>query len=305
MYRKKDNTQLEFENFYLPFGGKLRSNNRWVQLAKLIPWEKLEDHYADLFSEDQGAPAKSFRMALGALIIKEKLNITDEETVEQIRENHYLQYMIGLQEYKDEVPFDPSMMVHFRKRLSSKILADINEVIVKAAIKQDNDDDDSTDQKQTRETSSLEETDTGNSGIMMVDASVAPADIAYPTDLNLLNESREKLEDVIDTLYEAVAENISKPRTYRQIARRDYLAVAKRRRTGTKMIRKAIKRQLQYIHRDLKHVENLLQQQGTELDLMFALLFVEKHPLMLSLEQRSWSHASTDIMCWKTFAGTM
>ncbi|MGB4268620.1 MAG: transposase, partial [Spirochaetota bacterium] len=101
MYRKQDHDQLEFENFYHPFGGKLRSDNRWVRLANAIPWDKLEDHYASLFSKDQGAPAKTFRMALGALIIKEKLNITDEETVEQIRETPYLQYLIGLTEYRD------------------------------------------------------------------------------------------------------------------------------------------------------------------------------------------------------------
>ena len=41
-----------------------------------------------------GVPAKSFRMALGALIIKEKLEISDRKTVEQIRDNPYLQYFI-------------------------------------------------------------------------------------------------------------------------------------------------------------------------------------------------------------------
>ena len=42
-------------------------------MAKLIPWYEFEEEYAQKFSEDIGAPAKSFRMALGALIIKEKL----------------------------------------------------------------------------------------------------------------------------------------------------------------------------------------------------------------------------------------
>ena len=121
MYRRRAPEQLEFENFYLPFGWKLRSDNRWVKLAKAIPWEELEEQYASLFSKDKGAPAKTFRMALGALIIKEKLNITDEETVEQIRETPYLQYFIGLTEYKDEAPFDSSMMVHFRLNRIRKI----------------------------------------------------------------------------------------------------------------------------------------------------------------------------------------
>ncbi|NES86011.1 MAG: transposase, partial [Moorea sp. SIO2B7] len=62
--------------------------------------------YAENFREDLGAPAKPFRMALGALIIKENLGISDRETVEQIRDNPYLQYFIGLRKYTNEPPFE-------------------------------------------------------------------------------------------------------------------------------------------------------------------------------------------------------
>ncbi len=72
MYRRSTPGQLSFENFYLPFGGKLSPDNRWVKLAALIPWEAFEAEYAAQSSEGMGAPAKSFRVALGALIIKEK-----------------------------------------------------------------------------------------------------------------------------------------------------------------------------------------------------------------------------------------
>lgn len=132
MYRSEDSQQLAFQDFYVPFGGKLNPNNRWVQLADLIPWEDLEAEYASQFAIEsgQGAPAIRFRTALGALIIKEKLGITDEETVEQIRENHYLQYLIGMQGYQDEAPFDPSMMTHFRKRISMDMIARANELII-------------------------------------------------------------------------------------------------------------------------------------------------------------------------------
>lgn len=90
MYRKSSPGQLSFENFYLPFGGKLSADNRWVKLSKLIPWDEFESTYAEQFSEDIGAPAKGFRMALGVLIIKERLGVSDRETIEQIRENPYL-----------------------------------------------------------------------------------------------------------------------------------------------------------------------------------------------------------------------
>lgn len=72
-------------------------------------------------------------MALGALIIKEKLGTSDEETVEQIRENPYLQYFLGLSEYSNEATFEASMMVHFRKRLNQEIVGRINERVVRPA----------------------------------------------------------------------------------------------------------------------------------------------------------------------------
>ena len=56
-------------------------------------------------------------MALGALIIKARLGITDAELVEQIKENPYLQFFIGLEGFPYSIPLDSSMMVYVRKQL--------------------------------------------------------------------------------------------------------------------------------------------------------------------------------------------
>jgi len=66
------------------------------------------------FCKGFGAPAKPFRMALGALIIKARLNLTDEELVEPIKENPYLQFFIGLEAFECSALFDPSIIVYFR-----------------------------------------------------------------------------------------------------------------------------------------------------------------------------------------------
>ena len=131
MYRKSSKSQISASNFLLPFEGKLSPDNRWVIMADLIPWQEFESEYASLFSEETGAPAKSFRMALGALIIKEKLGISDRETVEQIKENPYLQYFIGMSSYSNEAPFDASMLVHFRERIGANVVNRVNQVMVK------------------------------------------------------------------------------------------------------------------------------------------------------------------------------
>ncbi len=131
MYHQVESSFLLPEKFEFPNAGRLSEDNRWVILAKLIPWFEFEEKYAENFSEDLGAPAKSFRMALGTLIIKEKLGTSDRETVEQIRENPYLQYFLGLKTYTNKAPFDPSMLVHFRERIGVELVNSINKQIVK------------------------------------------------------------------------------------------------------------------------------------------------------------------------------
>jgi IS5 family transposase len=77
MYPKVEPHILSPEKFELPFEGKLDPNNRWVIMAELIPWSEFAEQYNSKLSSEMGAPAKPFRMALGALIIKEKLGIID------------------------------------------------------------------------------------------------------------------------------------------------------------------------------------------------------------------------------------
>jgi IS5 family transposase len=96
-----------------------------------------------------------------------------------------------------------------------------------------------------------------NSGKLLIDATCVPGDIRYPTDLSLLNEGREKLEEIIDTLHADRPKGATKPRTYRQRARKDFLTVIKKRRASTNKIRKAIRKQLGYLRRNLRHIEQL------------------------------------------------
>lgn len=136
MYRFEEQAQISPENFEFPFNGKLLEDNRWVIMASLIPWTEFEEEYASLFSEEMGAPAKSFRMALGALIIKEKLGISDRETIEQIKENPYLQYFIGISSYSKNTPFDASMLVHFRQRVGVELVNKVNQQMVKKMLEE-------------------------------------------------------------------------------------------------------------------------------------------------------------------------
>ncbi|WP_179234586.1 IS5 family transposase [Heyndrickxia coagulans] len=298
MYKKTEHQLTFVDDFFLPFGGKLNKENRWVRLAEIIPWWMAEEKYAKSFKKKfKGEKAYSVRIALGALYIKERLGLSDRETVEQITENPYLQYFIGLPEFQEKAPFDHSLMTRFRKRLGANIINELNEWIVLEEQKrqleeaskendnnddQDHDDEDHDDEdrndhyhdrgdlqpsgsdseKHSTESASPK---TKNRGKLILDATCAPADIAYPTDLGLLNEAREKLEHIIDVLHEPHKGKLRKPRTYRKRARKDYLSVAKQRKAGARKIRKAVGKQLGYVKRDLEIIKNLVSQSSLSL----------------------------------------
>jgi len=258
MYKFKSK-QLEFEDFALPFNGKLRSDNRWVKMAKFIPWKQFDSSYAKCLSGSKmGSPALSVRIAIGALIIKERLGTSDEETVEQIRENPYLQYFLGFKEYKDEAPFHPTMFVHFRKRIGEKTLAKVNDAVTQKAAAQA--------PKASEEKSGDDKddgpgaADSSNKGKLVVDATCTPADITFPTDLKILNTAREKSEKIIDILHRPLKGKHKKPRTYRKKARKEFLSAAKSKRLSHSKRRKAIRKQLGYLKRNLKTIDKLSRQ---------------------------------------------
>lgn len=247
MYKFDKNHQFGLADFNQPMGLKMNPENRWVKKAETIPWEAIEEKYAALFPGKKGMPAKPLRTALGSLLIQKQLQFSDRELVEEIRENPYFQYFIGLSGYQDAIPFVPSLLVEFRKRLTAEVLEEINEMIIAYNAPDD-----------PPPTGGGNEESETNSGTLILDATCAPQNISYPQDVNLLNEAREKLEKMIDIIcYE---QNYYKPRMYRQKARKDYLNLAKCKKRTAKKIRKAIKAQLQYIRRDLGYIDTFLEE---------------------------------------------
>jgi len=294
MYRKRDKTP-EFSRFEMSFGGKLRADNRWVVLAELIPWDEVETRYASCFREGNGRPAFPVRIALGALVIKERLKTSDEETVEQIQENHYLQYFLGYESYRDERPFDPSMMVHFRKRLTGDVIKEINELVISretGKIQSGNDADEGKNGDGSPPAPGNEEPE--NRGTMIVDATAAPEDMRFPHDVTTLDEARRKTERIIDRMFEGMPAGSEKPRTYRRIARKKFLLFIRNRKPGKRAIRKALKTQIQYVERNLGHIETMAGEVGLGAlsrkeyrDLLVITEYVRQQREMLAKDDRS------------------
>jgi IS5 family transposase len=257
-------SQLTLAGFENPFDQELDPTNRWVVLAHLIPWDEICNMYFKFVPKGQtGRPSLNPRIVIGSLIIKHMCNLDDRETVDQISENIYMQYFLGYPSFTNEKPFDASLFVDFRKRLGLDKLNAINEKIVAIKTKIE-----STGKTNEQDSSSNEEgnipgneQDTTNEpehkGRVIYDATACPQDIAYPTDLNLLNDAREKLEELIDHVYIKELHGV-KPRTYRQVARKNYLRTAQKKNKSRKVIRKANRCQLNYVRRDIAILHSLL-----------------------------------------------
>ena len=265
MVREPNYNQLSIEEFKTPFERGLDKNNRWVLLAAMLPWAKMAETYAHTLHKKMGRPAKPSRVAVGAIIIKHKLCLPDEEVIPTIQENPYLQYFLGFSEFSHDKPFDPSLFVTIRRRLSQEAFEEMTNSFLAAVADVEKNKTKSEPPEAPSQASPEESTpdttkdDETRSGMLIVDATVAPADIKYPTDLDLLNTSREHSEDLIDMLWQHVkTPEAIKPRTYRRVARKAYLNMAKKRKKKPKELRKAIRKQLNFLKRNLKTINELL-----------------------------------------------
>jgi len=259
--------QMIMPGFESPFDQHLLPDNRWVRLAQAIPWDQLVGVYdRRMHNGLTGASGINSRVVIGSLMIKHLCNLSDDETILQIRENVYMQYFIGYSSFSTEAPFDASLFVEIRKRLGIEELNAINEHIHRVHLQHQ--------QKMGTAESSHEEPDDGpptdssgeagddretHKGKLLVDATACPQEIAYPTDLKLLNDAREKSEFLIDLLHSGDNNTEeAKPRTYRKKARRDYLRTAQKKKKSRVEIRSSIRKQLQYLKRNIGHIHTLL-----------------------------------------------
>ncbi len=272
MIKYNPQNQIEIFEFEHPFETELDKDNRWVKLAKYLPWDKLVGIYSQALSAHSGRYGIDGRLAVGSLIIKHRLGLSDREVIEILKENIYLQFFVGMKKFTTKAAFDPSLFVELRKRMGAEKFDEMSQQIIKLAEKKktkptrkqkkDADSEDQTPEddnsnKNTSEISPKPDKSADNQGTLKLDATVADQKIAYPTDHGLLNKAREESERLIDILYSQTTMT-KKPRTYRRNARKDYVNFSKKKAKTSKQIRKAVGKQLRYLRRNIKSIHTLL-----------------------------------------------
>jgi IS5 family transposase len=244
MYRGKDRKALPLFPELFPFGGQLDSDNRWLKIESLITWEEIESKYSKYFS-DIGRPASDCRLVIGLLLLKHMTGLSDDGIVALVTENPYMQVFCGFDQFvtkaktKKKLIIDPSTLSNARKRLGKTYFAELEgeaeRILVERKIIK------------------------GRG--MMLDATVFPEYIRYPTDTGLLNEAREWTVRQIKRLGRELGTTV---RTHCRSARKAYLNFSKKRTKSRKLIRKATKSLLQYLRRNVKQMQVLVDEAGRQ-----------------------------------------
>ena len=133
MVRYTSNNQQKIEEFKTDFEMALDPRNRWIQLSSITPWDDLVSEYIKSLNPNFGAPGIDPRVAVGSLIVKHKLNLSDEETIRTIQENIFIQYFLGLDRYHPEPLFHPAVFVDLRKRMGVANYDNVSQKIIQFA----------------------------------------------------------------------------------------------------------------------------------------------------------------------------
>ena len=197
--------------------------------------------YGENFSATMGAKGVDARVVIGALIIKHIEAKDDKGTIDTIKENPYMQFFLGFDHFSSDPVFDPSPFVHIRKRLGNEDFDKMNQITIAKALNLNHQKKNS-DFKGNGEVEENTSDKPKNKGKLQLDATIADAHIKFPTDLSLLNDSREKSEEIIDKFCKEL--NVAKPRTYRREARKKWLNRSKSKKKSKKQIQLATEQQL-------------------------------------------------------------
>ncbi len=146
-------------------------------LARMIPWSDLEVEFSDLYQSERnvgGQSPKPIRLMIGILLLQHLHNLSDEQVVRTWVENPYWQHFCGYDFLQWNFPINPSSLTRFRNRLGSNRMEKILSLSVSLAIK-----------SEAVKVKDLQK--------VIVDTTVMPKNIEFPTDSKLYNKARERL----------------------------------------------------------------------------------------------------------------
>jgi IS5 family transposase len=145
-----------------------------VRLAQVIEWPVLEARFGSVYSDGPGMPPLPTRLMAGLAILKHTFDLSDEEVCARWVENPYFQYLCGEAFFCHELPFDRSSMTRWRQRMGEERIAALLSESLSIAVR----------------TGAMKPQDTRR---VIVDTTVQPKNVMFPTDAKLIHRARERL----------------------------------------------------------------------------------------------------------------
>jgi transposase, IS5 family len=145
-----------------------------AKLARAIDWRFLEEKCGAVYADGVGRPPLPTRLMAGLAILKHTYDLSDEAACDRFVENPYYQYFCGEEFFQHRLPLDRSSMTHWRSRMGEERLAALLQESLAVATR----------------TGAMKP---GDLSRIIVDTTVQPKNIAFPTDAKLMNRAREKL----------------------------------------------------------------------------------------------------------------
>lgn len=213
----------------------LDKNDVLYKIAQAIDWDSLSDKLAQFYCLDNGRPTKPSRVKVGLLILKHLYQISDEEAVNTLKCNLYAQYLcsVSIEESKDFI--DPTSLVKFRKKIGLEGVKFIEQEVL----------------------NSLKRAKLLKGRKLVCDTTVVPSNIAYPTDISLLEKVRRTAIKFLDTAKQFEAKQF---RTYKRIAKKIYIQYQKIRHHTIKSRRHTQKKLLQFSKRNIRQLKEALKE---------------------------------------------
>ncbi|MBO4228606.1 IS5 family transposase, partial [Bradyrhizobium neotropicale] len=149
-------------------------NHALVKLARTIDWSFLEERFGAVYEDKPGRPPLPTRLMAGLAILKHTYDLSDEVLCERWVENPYYQFFCGEEFFQHRLVFDRSSLTRWRQRMGEENLQALLQESLAVAAK----------------TKAVRPSDLNR---IVVDTTVQPKNVMFPTDARLLNRAREIL----------------------------------------------------------------------------------------------------------------
>ena len=233
MYTKDDEHQYSFKNdwFMVP---EVDHNHEVIKIADAIDWASLSERLAKFYCPDNGRPTKPSRAKVGLLMLKHLNGLSDENVVDMLKRDLYAQYLCDVSLKEAQKFINPSSLTYFRKQIGPEGVKLIEAEVL----------------------NTLKKTKIMRGRRLVTDTTVMPVNIAYPTDINLLDKIRRKAVEYIGKAKDFGAKTY---RTYQRTARKVVITYQKVRKHTIKSRRRVQKKLLQFSNRNIEQLNDAIK----------------------------------------------